>query len=351
MRRKNFKLYLTINKYKQNRNYFPMRTLIFIISFIFITSQSLFSQLPDKHLKPMVLDNDVKSITQWNHKFKDGKPARDGYKNAYKEFDENGNVTKEIYFRQGDINQELSYKYDHNQQKTKYENYDASNDEVSFRQIIDYDDDGKKIKEERYNGSEHFEINYNYDNQGNLTEILKKKREKSGASVTYELEEKRIYNRDGNTVTIEVLTPDDILLKKIINKHDDQGNLIEFNEYDENDNRLKKISYEYNDENQKIKEVKHQRGNFIYEKQYQYNNQNNVAEIQTEEPKGEVYISKVFDYDDNNNLIKEMRYEPRADKYSKKIFSYDEDNLLQEVEVYYAVYDYKIQYKFDYEYH
>lgn len=351
MLRKNFKLYLTINYTNKNRKYFPMRTIIFIISIIFITFQSLFSQLPDKHLKTMVLENDIKSITQWNHKFKDGKPAKDGYKNAYKEFDENGNVTKEIYFRQGDINQELSYKYDHNQQKTKYENYDASKDEISFQQIIDYNDKGKKIQEKRYNGSEHFKINYKYNNQGDRTESIKKKRKKSGASVTYELEEKRIYNRDGNKVTIEVLTPDDALIKKIVNKYDNNGNLVEFSEFDENDNRLKQISYEYNEKNQKIKEIKHQRGNFIYEKQFQYNDQNNVAEIQTEEPKGEVYISKVFDYDNDDNLVKEMRFEPRVDKYSHKKFSYNEDNILEEVEVYYATYDYKIQYKFDYEYY
>ncbi|MFO8235956.1 MAG: hypothetical protein R6U04_11195 [Bacteroidales bacterium] len=326
-----------------------MRTIIFIITFIFI-SISLYSQLPDEHLKEMVLNNNIKSITQWNHKFKDGKFSKEGYKNAYKAFDENGNIVKEEYYRQGDINQKLSYKYDDNQLKTEYENYDVSNDEVSFRQIIDYNDDGKKIKEERYNGSDLYEMEYKYDAKGNRTEIIKKKRKENGSGQDYELTERRVYNKEGKTTTIEVLTPDDELTKTIVNEYDNDGNLIKFTEYNQNEKKTKQIEYEYNEKQQKLAETKHQHGNFIYEKKFHYNDRGDLVEIQKEEPKEEVFISKVFEYDTNDNVAKELRYEPSADKYSHKIFAYDEEGILQEVEVYYATYDYKIQYKFDYEF-
>jgi hypothetical protein len=298
----------------------------------------------------MVVQNDIKAITQWNHKFKDGKPKKDGYKNAYKEFDKKGNVIKEIYYRRGDINQKLSYKYDNNQNKTEYVNYSARKDEVSFKQTIDYNDKGLKVLEKRFNGTDHFNINYKYNNNDELTEIIKKKRIKSGASVDFVLNEKRVFSRDGNVTTIKVLDPDGKLISKIINKYNEDGNLIEFNEYEPNGERLKQISYKFNDKNQKIEEIKHQKGNFIYKKNFHYDNRGNLVEIQKEQPRDNIFISKTFTYNSKNQLVKEMWYDTMAEKYSHKKFSYDSEGILDEVEVYYALYQYKVLYKFNYEY-
>jgi hypothetical protein len=327
-----------------------MRTAFSIITLLLISFNYLSAQLPEERLKKMVLDHEIKSLTQLNHKFKDDKPEKEGYKNSYKEFDENGNVIKEIYYRRGDINQKLSYKYDHNQNKTEYVNYSARNDEVSFRQTINYDNENKKVLEKRFNGSEHFNIKYQYNKQDQLTEIVKKKQIKSGASVSYELDERRVFSRDGNVTTIRVLDPGEQLITKIVNKYDDDGNLIEFNEYQPTGELIKKISYEFNDENQKIVEIKHQKGNFIYKKNFHYNKDGNLVEIQQEQPEGNVYISKIFHYNDKNQLVKEMWYDTMAEKYSHKIFTYDKKGILEEVEVFYALYNYKVLYRFDYEY-
>src|SRR6056297_3662541 len=102
MKAKFFRLYLTssllmINSY----SIVLMRTFISIITLTLFTLNNLYAQLPEEQLKNMVVHNDIRSVTQWNHKFIDGKPEKDGYKNAYKEFDKNGNVIKEIYYRRG----------------------------------------------------------------------------------------------------------------------------------------------------------------------------------------------------------------------------------------------------------
>jgi hypothetical protein len=328
-----------------------MRTFVTISVIVFFAINNLYSQLPEERLKEMVQHNNIKSLTQWNHKYSDGKPEKEGYKNTYKEFDKFGNVIKEIYYRSGDINQKLSYKYDQNQNKTEYINYSAKKDQISFKQTIEYDDEGKKIMEERYNGSEHFKIDYRYNDNDELTEIIKKKQITSGASVSYELDERRVFSREGNTTTIEVLDDSGTLLSKIVNKYDNRGNLIEFNEYEPNGDRVKQISYKFNDQNLKVQEVKYQQGNFIYKKDFHYDKDGNLTEIQQEEPKDQMHISKIYEYNPENKLAKEMWYDSMAEKYSHKKFTYNSNGVLQEVEVFYALYNYKVMYKFKYEFY
>ena len=222
---------------------------------------------------------------------------------------------------------------------------------MSFRQTIDYDSTGKKVLERRFNGTDHFKIFYNYNSQDKLTEIVKKKQIKSGASASYELDEKRVFSRDGNITTIKILDPEGTLLGKVVNKYDGNGNLIEFNEYEASGERIKQISYDFNKESLKTEEVKHQKGNFIYRKNYHYDKDGNLVEIQKEESDDNIYISQTFNYNEKNKLTKEMWYDTMADKYSHKMFDYDDDGVLQEVEVYYALYNYKVLYKFKYEYY
>ncbi len=352
MKEKFFGLYLKSTILTRNSYIMVlMRTFISLVIILLYTFNPLYSQLPEERLKKMVKQNNIKSLTQWNHKYSDGKPEKDGYKNAYKEFDQHGNITKELYYRRGDINQRLSYKYDQNQNKTEYINYSASKDELSYKQTIDYDDEGKKMYEERFNGSEHFVIDYKYNKNDELVEIIKKKKITSGASVNYELDERRVFTREGNTTTIEVLDDSGTLLSKIINKYNDKGNLIEFNEYEPNGERIKQISYKFNEKNLKTQEIKHQKGNFIYKKDFHYDKDGNLVEIQKEEPKDKMHISNIYEYNQENTLSKEMWFDSMAEKYSHKKFTYNSSGILEEVEVFYALYNYKVMYKFKYEFY
>jgi hypothetical protein len=318
-----------------------MRTFAVVLLFFLSSIFQGYAQLPEALDKPTIIEQDIKSQVQYNHKYDDGEPSEEGYKNSYKEFDRNGNVTKEEYYRRGDINQELSYKYDQNQRKTEYVNYSAEEDEIRFKQTIDYNDQGKKIREDRYNGSEHRIIDYRYNDQGRLNHIVKK-------DLDGNLVQERVFSHDGNVANIRVLNSQGKLISRVVNKYDGHGNLIEHKEFDPQGNRTKKISYKFNQDNLKTDEIKYQKGNFIYHKTYQYNKNNNLVEIHKEQPRDKVHTSKIFEYTPDGQLKKEMWYDSMADEYSHKRYFYDEKGIVQRAEVYYALYDYKVQYRYQY---
>lgn len=319
---------------------------IFFISLFFITTQ-IFSQLPEELMKKIIVNNNIKSQTQLNYNFKDGKPEEDGYKNAYKEFDENGNLIKEIYYRRGNINQKMSYKYDTNQNKTEYINYDVKRDEIAFKQEFFYNDKNQKIRENRFNGNEYFKIYYDYNDEDRLKKITKKKL----VGTEKKLEEERIYSYKGNKQIINVLDNQRNKKSKIINTYDDDNNITSFITYDNEENELKKFIFKYNEKGQKTDEIKYQNKNFIYHKNFSFDKNGYLVEIQMEQPKDKVHISKIYEYDTEGWVDKELRYDEMAEKYDSKKYFYGKQGLLNKVIVYYALYDYKVMYKYEYEFY
>ncbi len=319
---------------------------IFFISLFFITTQ-IFSQLPEELMKKIIVNNNIKSQTQLNYNFKDGKPEEDGYKNAYKEFDKNGNLIKEIYYRRGNINQKMSYKYDTNQNKTEYINYDVKRDEIAFKQEFFYNDKNQKIRENRFNGNEYFKIYYDYNDQDRLKKITKKKL----VGTEKKLEEERIYSYNGNKQIINVLDDHGNKKSKIINTYDDDNNITSFITYDNKGNELKKFIFKYNEKGQKTDEIKYQNKNFIYHKNFSFDKKGYLVEIQMEQPKDKVHISKIYEYDTEGWVDKELRYDDMAEKYDSKKYFYGKQGLLNKVIVYYALYDYKVMYKYEYDFY
>ena len=197
-----------------------MRTIFFLIVLVICSAAQIYSQLPEKALRNMVVEHDIKSITQFNHKYSNGEPEEDGYKNFYKEFDKHGNLIKELHYRDGEVSQRMTYKYNEDQNKTEYENYNVRNDKLAYRQTIEYNENGNKITEKRFNGTEHLKLKYKYDENGKVDQILKKKL--TGQN-NYKLLEKRKFQHNGNTRKIKVLNPKNNLLKIIENKYDGKG--------------------------------------------------------------------------------------------------------------------------------
>ena len=323
-----------------------MRTIFFLIVIVIFSTSQIFSQLPDKVLKKMVVEHNIKSLTQFNHKYSDGKPEEEGYKNFYKEFDKHGNLVKELHYRDGEVSQRMTYKYNEDQNKTEFENYNVRQDKLAYRQSVEYDENGNKITEKRFNGSENLRLSYKYNKKGKIDRILK---EKLRGQNNYELLGKREFHHNGNMTKIKVLDPKNNLIKTIENVYDNNGHLTKEAEYNSNGEQVKKIITKYNKDGQKYLEEKYQKGNFIYKKEYHYDKNDNLVEVQKEQPEEEFVISKVYEYS-KENLSKEMWLEDMADKYSHKKFIFDDEGILEKVEVYYAIYQYRILYSFDYEF-
>ena len=324
-----------------------MRTTFFFVIFIIYSASQIFGQLPDESLKEMVVEHNIKSLTQFNHKYENGEPKEEGYKNIHKEFNKHGNLIKELHYRSGEVSQRLTYKYNENQQKIEYKNYSVRKEELSYRQNIEYNDSGQKVLEHRYNGSEYLKLIHKYDKNGKQNKILKKRRISGN---NYELIEKRLFSHKGNTTTIKVVDAGGELVKKFINKYDDHGHLIKSSEFAPDGEKIKTITTKYNEDGKKTEEEKYQKGNFIYKKDYKYDKDGNLVEVQKEQPEEEFVISKVYEYQ-QENLSKEMWLEDMADKYSQKKFIFDDEGMLRKVEVFYALYQYRIMYTFEYNFY
>jgi len=316
-----------------------MKNLILLIISL-ISVDLLFGQQPgEEQWKENLSKNHVQTQVQWNHKYEKGNPRKDGYKNYMKRFDHKGNVIEEVYYQSDSVDQRLSYRYDNKENKVEYVNYLGNGSKVLFKQNITYDNAGKKIREERYNGSDYQIIKYNYENN-KLSEIIR-------SNIYGNVEHKRTFKYTGNICTIDIINEKGQKTGEIRNKYDDNNNIIESTEYDIKGKVKEKYLYEF-EGNLVQEKVKYVLGNFIYKEEYEYGNNGNLIKVIKKESEGKQYISNIYKYDAQGNLIEEEWYDNHPKDNSTKKYFYDEKGLLEKVEVYYALYRYKIQYRYDY---
>jgi hypothetical protein len=314
-----------------------------IITALLISVELLFGQLPgEAKWKENLAKNRVQTQVQWNHKYQKGKPVKEGYKNFTKTFDHNGNVIAEIYYQSGSVDQKLSYKYDNNDNQVEYVNYKGDESKVMFKQNITYDNSGRKIREERYNGTDYQIIKYNYQNN-KLSEIVR-------SDVFGNIEHKRIFNYSGDICTINIYDGKSNQEGKIINTYDNHDNIIESVEYDAKGTVKEKYVYKFA-QNLMQEKTKYVLGNFIYKEEYKYDNNNNLIKVVKEEPKGKTFVNNIYKYDSEGKLIEEQWYDNNPNENSKKTYFYNSKDLVEKIEVYYALYKYRIQYRFDYTYY
>lgn len=316
-----------------------MKNIIIVISFLLV-SLAVLSQNPgEDKWKENIVKNRIQTQEQWNHKYQKGKPVEDGYKNFTKRFDHNGNVVEEVYYQAGTVDQKLSYRYDNNENKVEYSNYKGNENELLYRQNITYDNFNKKIREERYNGTDYQIIKYNYDEKDRLASITR-------SDIFGSIEHQRDFNYKNDICTIKIIDKGKEI-GKIINKYDDQGNIIESIEYDNEGNVKEKYFYIFNGK-LLIEKTKYVLGNFMYKEYYSYDSKGNLVEIKKEQPKGNIFVSNTYEYDKDGNLVEEQWYDDNASENSKKTYFYNDKGILERVEVYYALYKYRIQYRYDY---
>ncbi len=319
-----------------------MKNSVLIVLLIF-SANVVLGQLPgEKKWKESLIKNHVQTQAQWNHKYEKGKPKKDGYKNYTKKFDLNGNIIEEVYYQSGNVDQKLSYKYDDKDNQVEYANYKGEEGKLLFKQNITYDNSGQKIREERFNGTEYQIIKYNYIGE-KLSEITR-------SDIYGYVEHKREFKYTGNICTISILDDQSNNIGKIINKYDNNDNIIESTEYDINGNIKEKYLYTFNGNLAKEKS-KFAGENFIYKEIYEYNTNDQLIKVIKEEPKGKTVVNNIYEYDSAGRLIEEQWHDNHPSENSKKTYFYDSKGLLEKVEVYYALYRYRIQYRYEYTYY
>ncbi len=322
-----------------------MKNLVSLLLIFIIFISIGYSQNPGmEKWKESIIKNNVKAQIQWNYKYKkNGKLNKEGYKNFQKSFDNKGNIIEENYFRSGDLSQEIKYKYDNKENTIEYKNFKTSLNKMLFKQNITYDDNNNKIREERFNGSEYNIIAYSYSKDGKLSEIIKYNK-------TYDVEQTRklVYNNDLCTIT--VFDSNNNIIGKQINKFDSNKNIIETIEYNSQNKIEKRFIYSFNEKNKIVSKTEFALNNFISTETYKYDTKNRLIKVLKEQPKGNVYVNNIYKYNSADYLIEEQWYDDDPTKYSTKEYFYDKNNLVEKAKVFYALYNYRILYKFKYKY-
>jgi len=72
----------------------------FVLICLSIAVNMLFAQPKDENLeRQLIAKSNIKSITQWTHRFSQGKPNVTGYKTTETHYDKNGNATEIVNYR------------------------------------------------------------------------------------------------------------------------------------------------------------------------------------------------------------------------------------------------------------
>ncbi len=321
--------------YKKNFVFF---IILFIIPVITGYSQShVFLKKHEKNIEQF----NIKAEIRYNHPYKNNKPDNSGYKNVVKTYNKNGDLLTHVqYDSRGNVISKEEYKYTPDNLLTSYKRFDARRNKLVYRKSFFYGHDEKREKEEGFNGTDYYTINYNYDDNGNLTSIL--------YFTGDHLNEKRIISYSDNKKTIKVLGKDETVLFKIIEFYDDHDMLIKQVKYGDANNEIWKYLYEYNDNRQKINELKYEEGVFKYKVMYTYDKSHRLIKISEEDEVHNVFVKRKLSYNEQGQLAGEEYRKSAGDNYSKKLYKYNEDGLCIAIDWFYATYSYRTLFKIEY---
>jgi len=330
-----------MNTFKKN-NYGMKIALSFVL---ILGTLSVFAQQENFEAKEKqwIRENHIKTRTQNDHSYVNGKPASKGYTSSVTTYDQNGNIVEEVnYRRNGDVLYVNTYKYDSQGNRIEYVKYDGNREKINYKQSFIFDGKGNKLIETGYNGADHYKNTYKYDGQGNLREI--------NYYVDDKLDEQRLLRRDGNLTEIKIYDGQGAFKFTLLNRYDNRKNLIEELKNEVNNTTSRKVNYDYDQQANLSEEVKYLYGNFTYKMTYKYDKNNNLLEVQEEKPGAEPYLLKKYTYTPEGTLTREQWRPDAGKKFSVKEYTYDSSGKVTTIDCFFASYNFKVLYKFKYDY-
>ena len=288
----------------------------------------------------------VKTQTQWTHDYVDGKPSAKGYKSSVTRYDIKGNITEVINYNEtGKIISAVIHQYDSRDKKINLEQYQNNREKLLYSQKTVYDFRGNKTREYGYDGATVYSNTYAYDVNDRLTEI------------NYTMDnvpvEKRKFVYTGNKTEIMVYDPNNNLTFRQENIYNDQGSLISEIRTGNMGNVVHSLNLNYNNAGDLTEEVKLRAGEKLdYQKSYQYDSENRPVREETVNLDGTRFVSYEYQYNDAGDLVySAWKRTERAREASTKKITYDAKGLPEEWDCYFATYQLKSLYKYNYEFY
>jgi len=320
-----------------------MKKMLILVALIATAGLGNSQTLNEQRERERIANNKIKVITVWNHKYADEKPSAKGYKSSETTYDLNGLPVSVINFKStGEISSKQNYSYDKAGNKTRYVNIDGKDGKTTYLQNIIYDSNNNKISENGFNGSEPYRVTYKYD-KGKLSEITRFK----GANT---VDEKWVYSYKGDRTNITVYKPEKTVSYTMEKVSDDRGNVIEDIRKETSGAISKRYVMKFNSKDLEIQKDVYLGGKFVYKQFFTYDDEGNLIQTDQTNANGEKFVFSKYKYDTKGNLLVEQWNEGDANEFSKKESKYNPKGILVEVDTYYAPYNYKVLYKYTYEF-
>jgi len=288
----------------------------------------------------------VKTQTQWTYDYVDGKPSAKGYKSSVTKYDNKGNITEITNFNdQGKIILFDVYQYDNRENRVNYERYQGNREKLQNSQKTEYDAKSNKTREYGYDGATVYSNKFKYDANGRLSEIE--------YTIDNALVEKRKLAYSGNKTEITVYDANNSLTFKQENTYNNKGLLISEFRTGVTGNVVHSLNLNYNNAGDLMEEVKMRAGDKLdYQKTYQYDSANRPIKEETVNLDGTKFVSYEYQYNATGDLTySSWRKNERAKEPSTKKLTYDAKGLYTEAEYYFATYQLKTLYKYNYEFY
>jgi YD repeat-containing protein len=301
----------------------------------------LFSQTLEEREKKIIARNNIKTKTQWDYNYQNGKPSKQGKKSSITTYSPSGLVLEKNNLN----NKELvtgweKFQYDTKGNRTLYERNSGSG---AYKKTSQYDTKNNLTLETGFNGSDNFKNTLSYNNQGKLSEVV--------YSTNNNIDEKRVYVYYENTSIIGIYTKDNSLISKIKLVFDNNSNIIEEIVLSFDDRELEKKKYKYDNASRIIEEEKTRGGSFYYRLTYTFNSSGELLTISEENLSEKKYVKKSFRYDEGGDLLEFKWRRSSADDFNIKTYTYNSLGICQTEHTFYPSTKYELLTKYEYEFY
>lgn len=316
------------------------------MAFCFIFGFTLVSAQPsiDKKVKDNIARNKIKNQISWDYKYVNDKPEKSGVKTSVTTYSSSGDILQVTsYNPKGQIVHIEKYGYDNQGNKIEYTRYSGGSEvNADYQKLSKYDTKGNLVEESGFDGVENFKNSYTYNDKGDLLEIRYMK--------DNALQERRAFNKNGNTTTVSIYNSAGTLSSKLVLLYDDKGNLIQETVYGVNANQLEKKTYNYDEKKNLKEEAKYQLDKITLKTTYNYSPTGDLLEITEESPINPKFTKKSFSYDASANLQLIKWRRKGTEDFNTITYTIDAKGVCTTMDTNYPATKYRVLTKYTYEY-
>jgi hypothetical protein len=315
----------------------PARFLILLSSFI---AANAFSQTLEEQEKQIAAKNHIKSKTQTDFKYTEGKQAKTGITSSVTTYSQSGEILLiNLLDTKGLVIGWEKYTYDANGNRTLFEREGSGS---KYKKVTQYDAKNNLLLESGFNGTENFKNEYHYES-GKLRNTV--------YMVNNKIVRKLVYEYSGSTTNVGIYTGGTVLSSKIKMVYDAASNLVEETHLSVDGKETEKKTFKYNTASQLTEEAKTKAGKLFYKITQEYDTKGRLLKISEETLSKAKYAKKIYSFDAAGNLISYQWRRTPDEEFNVKKYTYDTKGVCLTEHTLYPATKFELLSKFEYEYY